>query len=224
MIRDVITIDGPAGSGKSSVSRSIAGRLGFVYLDTGAMYRAVAYEARRIGINNTDGAGLDALCRTLELKFERNGETTGIYLGAEEITDSIRTPEIDMLSSSVSAVPEVRKAMTMLQRRQGAQGRVVAEGRDMGTVVFPEAMHKFFLTASEEVRARRRYLERINRGEKVFFARVMDELRRRDRQDESRALAPLCPAPDALVIDTTDMNLSQVVSTILLSVRGKTPA
>ncbi|MFO7784159.1 MAG: (d)CMP kinase [Thermodesulfobacteriota bacterium] len=220
MIRDLVTIDGPAGSGKSSVSRSVAGQLGFTYLDTGAMYRAVAFEARRRGLDTEDAAALEDLCGGLDLEFEPNDEITRLYLGGEEITDAIRTPAMDMLSSAVSAVPEVRKAMTGLQRRLAAAGRIVAEGRDMGTVVFPDAMHKFFLTASKEVRATRRYSERINRGEMVSLSRVMEELEQRDRQDESRTVAPLRPAGDAKVIDTTDMTLEQVVSTILLAVRA----
>lgn len=219
MIRDLVTIDGPAGSGKSSVSRAVARQLGFTYLDTGAMYRAVAFEAGRRGLDIEDGAALEGLCRGLDLRFEPNGETTRICLAGEEVTDAIRTPEMDMLSSTVSAVPEVRKAMTSLQRRLAAPGGIVAEGRDMGTVVFPDAMHKFFLTASKEVRAARRHAERITRGEEVSFSRVMEEMERRDRQDESRLLAPLRPAADARVIDTTDMNLEQVISAILLAVR-----
>lgn len=221
MDTDLITIDGPAGSGKSSVSRSVAGKLGFTYLDTGAMYRAVAFDAERRGVDFEDGSALEALCLSLDLEFEPNGETTRLYMGGEDITDAIRTPEMDMLSSAVSAVPEVRKAMTGLQRRLAAAGRIVAEGRDMGTVVFPDAMHKFFLTASKEIRAERRYTERINRGEKIPFSRVMEELGRRDRQDESRAIAPLRAAGDAKVIDTTDMTLEQVVSSILTAVRAK---
>ncbi len=220
MIRDLVTIDGPAGSGKSSVSRSVARQLGFTYLDTGAMYRAVAFEAGRRGAGIEEGAALESLCLALDLEFKPQGENIRLYLAGEDVTEAIRTPEMDMLSSSVSTVPEVRKAMTGLQRRLAAAGRIVAEGRDMGTVVFPEAMHKFFLTASREVRAKRRYIERANRGENVSLSRVEEELERRDRQDESRALAPLRAAADASVIDTTEMTLGQVVSSILLAVRA----
>jgi CMP/dCMP kinase len=220
-MRNLVTIDGPAGSGKSSVSRSVAGRLGFVYLDTGAMYRAVALQALRHGLDTRDGAALDRLCRGLDLAFEPDAEATRLRLAGEDVTEAIRTPEMDLLSSRVSAVPEVRKAMTALQRRLAEGGRIVAEGRDMGTVVFPDAAHKFFLTASGDVRAMRRYRERTGRGEEVSLSRVSEELARRDLQDESRALAPLLAAGDAQVIDTTDMTLDEVVSAVLASVRGK---
>ncbi|MCF8062556.1 MAG: (d)CMP kinase [Deltaproteobacteria bacterium] len=224
MIRDVVAIDGPAGSGKSSVSRSVAGRLGYVYLDTGAMYRAVALAAGRMGLDLEDGPGLGGLCRGLDLSFATDGDHARLFLGEEDISDAIRTPEMDMLSSAVSAVPEVRQAMTGLQRRMGETGKVVAEGRDMGTVVFPEARHKFFLTASPAVRAERRYQERVGRGETVSLQRVAEELKRRDRQDESRAVAPLRAAEDALVVDTTDLTLEQVISFIIRTVgRGDDP-
>jgi cytidylate kinase len=219
MMQEVVTIDGPAGSGKSSVSRSVARRLGCVYLDTGAMYRAVAVAAERRGVDLEDGAGLGALCRSLDLSFVPDGDDARLFMGAEDISGAIRTPEVDMLSSAVSAVPEVREAMTELQRRLGAAGGVVAEGRDMGTVVFPRARYKFFLTASPEVRAERRYRERAGRGEDVSLSRVTEELKRRDRQDESRPIAPLRAAEDARVIDTTGLTLEQVISSVTRIVR-----
>lgn len=211
----IVTIDGPAGSGKSTVSRRVADALGFSYLDTGAMYRAVALAAKWKEIRIDDGAALGALCRELDLRFVPGGDMNRVFLGEEDVGLKIRTPEMDMLSSSVSAVPEVRKAMTELQRRMGREGRVVAEGRDMGTVVFPGAPYKFFLTAAKETRAGRRYRERIERGENVVMARVEEDLENRDRQDGSRALAPLKPAEDAVVIDTTHLTEEQVVSRIL---------
>lgn len=214
-INDIITIDGPAGSGKSTVSRTLAGRLGFVYLDTGAMYRAVALEAKRRGVAIDDGPSLGRLCRDLDIHFEVQGDRNRIYLGRDDVSEEIRTPEMDLLSSSVSAVREVREAMTEVQRRIGAQGNVVAEGRDMGTVVFPESRRKFFITASRAVRAERRYRERVARGEKVDRQRVEEELERRDRQDESRDIAPLRPAADALLVDTSEMSIDGVVTLIL---------
>lgn len=220
MMQDVVAIDGPAGSGKSSVSRAVAGRLGYVYLDTGAMYRAVALAAKRSGVDPGDHPGLGALCLGLDLSFVPDGERVRLFLGEEDVSDAIRTPEMDMLSSAVSAVPEVRQAMTGLQRRMGEAGGVVAEGRDMGTVVFPRTRHKFFLTASPEVRAERRYRERRARGEDVELSRVTEELRQRDRQDESRSVAPLRASEDARVIDTTDMTLEQVVSSITRAVQS----
>ncbi len=207
----VITVDGPAGSGKSTVSRLLARGLGLLYLDTGAMYRAVALAARRAGLGAGDAEGLKELCRTLELRFRTDEDPPRLLLRNEDVSLAIRSPEMDMLSSELSAVPEVRQAMRAMQRRM-AEGRgVVAEGRDMGTVVFPQSRHKFFLTADAGVRAERRYRERLARGEKVSLEEVQGELCRRDGQDQSRALAPLRPAGDALVIDSTRLTVAQVV-------------
>jgi cytidylate kinase len=214
----IITIDGPAGSGKSTVSRLVSRRLKAFYLDTGAMYRAVAYQARRKGVNPLDGQGLKALCRDLDLRFETKGDAFRLYLGDEDISLAIRTPEMDMLSSDISAVREVREAMTQLQRKVGQGADLVAEGRDMGTVVFPEAGHKFFLTADPEVRAERRYRERKGRGESPARADVQREILERDRQDKGRALAPLRPAEDATVINTTDLSPEQVTEMIVTRV------
>jgi cytidylate kinase len=212
---DVITIDGPAGSGKSTVSRLLAEKLGFVYLDTGAMYRAAALSATRAGIALDDGGKLAALCQRLAIRFERRGSQTHIFLGNEDVSQSIRSPEMDMGSSRVSAVREVREAMTVMQRNIAAGLKVIAEGRDMGTVVFPEASHKFFLTASLEARAERRHRERVLRGEPVNRTVVATELRRRDEQDQTREIAPLRPASDAVRIDTTALTAMEVVQEIL---------
>lgn len=221
MIRDVVTIDGPAGSGKSSVSRCVAARLGYVYLDTGAMYRAVALAAVREGMDleSPSTPDLGEFCRSLELSLEPEGDAVKCMLRDEDISAAIRTPEMDMLSSRVSALPEVREAMTDLQRRLAKYGRTVAEGRDMGTVVFPDARYKFYLTASLEIRAGRRYKERVSRGEDVSLMRVMQDLEQRDRQDVSRTVAPLRPAKDAVIIDTSGMSMEEVVSSILDTVR-----
>jgi cytidylate kinase len=211
----VITIDGPAGSGKSTVSRLLAEKLGFVYLDTGAMYRAVALAATRADIALDAGGKLAALCRNLALRFETSGSQTRIFLGGEDVSQAIRSPEMDMGSSRVSAVREVREAMTVMQRNIAAGLKVVAEGRDTGTVVFPGADHKFFLTASPEARAERRYKERVLRGEPVDKTVVTTELRKRDEQDQTREIAPLRPAPDAVRIDTTALTVIEVVQKIL---------
>jgi len=217
----IITIDGPAGSGKSTVSRIVAKRLNFLYLDTGAMYRAVALQARRIGIDLRDGKELWRLCETLDLNFKSEGDHTRLYMGEEGISLAIRTPEMDMLSSRISAIGEVRTAMTELQRKIGKGGRLVAEGRDMGTVVFPDADHKFFITASPEVRAERRYRERVHRGESVSKTEVELDLRKRDNQDKTRSIAPLVPAKNAKVIDTTRLNPEQVVEEILNDIKNR---
>ena len=208
---EVITIDGPAGSGKSTVSRLLARRLKVLYLDTGAMYRAVALQAKRKGVDLKDREKVSRLCRDLDLHFKTLDGTTRLFVGAEDISAAIRSPEMDMLSSAVSAIKEVREAMTLLQRKMAEQGGVVAEGRDMGTVVFPDADYKFFVNADPGVRAGRRYRERLERGESVSRGEVEKELKKRDDQDMTRALAPLVPAQDAIIIDTTHLSVEEVV-------------
>lgn len=211
----VITIDGPSGSGKSTISKALAKKLNFLYLDTGAMYRAVALAAEREGIELDQGMGLGKLARSMDLELRPKGDNAGVFLDGEDISLAIRTPEMDMLSSRVSAVKEVRSAMTDLQRRLAKGTDIVAEGRDMGSVVFPGAQYKFFLTASPEVRARRRYLERIGRGEKVTLREVERQLKKRDQQDRSRLLAPLIKAEDAVVVDSTRLEMEEVMRSIL---------
>lgn len=220
-MNDVITIDGPAGSGKSTVSRALAKRINYIYLDTGAMYRAVALVAKRNGISIEDGKRLGELCKTLDLRFNTNEDPPRLFLGKEDISGAIRSPEMDMLSSAVSAVREVRDAMTQLQRKMAKGCSVVAEGRDMGTVVFPEAQHKFFLTASPEVKADRRYRERIGQGESVSREHVETELKKRDHQDITRSVAPLRPAKGAKVIDSSTLTVEEVVKEVLIHINEK---
>ena len=179
------------------------------------MYRAVAFQAKRKGIDIGDKKELGELCQNLDLRFQPDGEETKLYIGEEDISLAIRTPEMDLLSSTISAIKEVREAMTGLQRKIGQKGRLVAEGRDMGTIVFPDAKYKFFITASTEVRAKRRYQERIDRSESVSLQDVEKELNLRDHQDETRPIAPLRPAEDAKIIDTTSLNLNEVIERIL---------
>jgi len=216
---EIITIDGPGGSGKSTIARMMAKNLGFVYLDTGAMYRAVALAAMRNKIPFDQGALLGDLCSTMNLQFKHVKDASRLLLNNEDISLAIRSPEMDIASSAVSAVKEVRIAMTDLQRRLAQNINVVAEGRDMGTVVFPNAKNKFFLTARPEVRAQRRYLERKGRGEDITFEEVERLLKKRDRQDESRNLAPLKPAEDAVIIDSSDLDLEEVIQLMLDNVR-----
>jgi len=211
----VIAIDGPGASGKSTVSRALAKRIDFLYLDTGAMYRAVAFEAKRKGIDPKDGKGLRELCRTIDLHFETGEDPPRVFLGQEDVSKVIRSPAMDMLSSSVSSVREVREAMTDLQRKMAKGVNLVAEGRDMGTVVFHDAKHKFFLTATTEVRAKRRYKERLARGESVSKSLVAKELAKRDQQDEMRSLAPLRPARNATIINSDRLTEEQVLQEIL---------
>jgi len=217
----IIAIDGPAGSGKSTVSRLLAARLGYLYLDTGAMYRAVALQAKRKNIDLKDTEKISRLCLDLDLHFRSLDGATRLFLGAEDISAAIRSPDMDMLSSVISTIKEVREAMTLLQRKMAEQRGVVAEGRDMGTVVFPDAECKFFIDADPEVRAGRRYRERLARGEKVSGQEVEKELRKRDDQDMTRALAPLVPAKDAILLDTTNLTVEEVVETIARTIEGR---
>ncbi|MFH1487669.1 MAG: (d)CMP kinase [Pseudomonadota bacterium] len=219
MKKTVITIDGPAGSGKSTVSRLLAKNLGLLYLDTGAMYRAVAFQAKRMGIGPGQPARLKALCQGLDLNFVPDGDGTRIHIGEEDVSRAIRSQEMDMLASNVSAIKEVREAMTGLQRKMAEMSALVAEGRDMGTVVFPEADHKFFITASPEVRAKRRTMERLGRGESISEAEVKRELFVRDEQDTKRLIAPLRPAEDAKMIETTDLTPFQVVELMMREIK-----
>ncbi len=211
----IITIDGPTGSGKSTVSRLLAKRLNYHYLDTGAMYRAVGLSIRRAGIRLQDEEEVARICNGLDIRFIHEGDSTKIYLAQEDVTEAIREPVIDLLASNVSAIDNVRKVMTRVQRKIGSQGPLVAEGRDMGTVVFPEAKHKFYLDASLEERVNRRFQERQKKGEPVSREKVKEDLIKRDYQDMNRRLSPLRPAKEAKIIDTTKLNPNQVVEKII---------
>jgi cytidylate kinase len=219
-MKHVIAIDGPTGSGKSTVSRLVAKRLNYAYLDTGAMYRAVALAIKRAGVGLQDEAAIATICNGLDIRFVPRGEATRVYLGHEDVSEAIRKPSMDMLASDASALEVVRKAMTGLQRKIASQGSLVAEGRDMGTVVFPDARHKFYLDASLEVRVDRRFKERQSKGEHISRDEVEEDLIKRDQQDMSRSLAPLKPAEDATIIDTTELTLSQVVEAILKEIKN----
>ena len=185
------------------------------------MYRAVALAANRRGVGLDDGKRLGDLCRSLDLHFNTDEDPPGLFLNAEDISKAIRSPEIDIAASTVSAVKEVRDAMTDLQRIMAKGLNIVAEGRDMGTVVFPGAEHKFFLTASADARAERRFKERLLRGESVSSASVSAELKKRDHQDETRALAPLKPAEDAIIIDSTELSIELVLEKIFTCLKTK---
>jgi cytidylate kinase len=220
--RLVVAIDGPAGAGKSTVSRRLAVRLGYRLLDTGAIYRAVALTAQRQGISWDDGAALAGIARALDIDFAFDGaDTNTVSLGGEDVSTAIRTPEISQGASRVSALPEVREALLDLQRRLGAQGGVVAEGRDIGTVVFPDAGAKFFLTASPHVRARRRTDELRAAGKVVDEAATLQEIIERDERDSNRAAAPLKQAEDAVLVDSTGVAADEVVSRMEAEVRRR---
>lgn len=217
----VVTIDGPAGAGKSSVAKLLARRLGYRLLDTGAIYRAVALTARAKGLPWSDAAGCAEIARALDIQFDFVGDKNHVYLAGEDATAAIRTPEISQGASQVSAHPEVRAALLELQRRLGAGGGVVVEGRDTGTVVFPSAAAKFFLTATEEERARRRVAELAATGAHIDYAVTLREIQERDRRDASRDIAPMVPAPDAILFDSSTQTLEEVVESLASTVEAR---
>lgn len=219
--RLVVAIDGPAGAGKSTVSRMLARRLGYDLLDTGAIYRTLALRARQGGVSWQDGAAVAALATDLDIRFRLEGDINRVLVGDVDISGEIRTPEISDGASRVSALPEVRAALLDLQRRLGAAGGVVAEGRDVGTVVFPDSQAKFFLTASAEERARRRTAELRAAGRTTDEHTVLAELLERDQRDSTRASAPLRKADDAIEVDTTSLGPDQVVETMWAVVRQR---
>lgn len=212
---NIITIDGPAGAGKSTVSKIVASRLSYQYLDTGALYRTIAYKALRENVSLDDENALSLLSRNITIILKNNDGRSGIFLDGEEMTDGIRAEEVSMAASFISARPCVRDALLSIQREAGARGRIVAEGRDMGTVVFPGADYKFYLDASVPARARRRYNEIIARIGHADYEKIEKELMSRDAQDKERTLSPLVPAADAIIIDSTDMTVREVVDTLL---------
>jgi len=216
----LITIDGPAGAGKTTVSRLLAGRLGYRYIDTGALYRGVAVAARRRTVDPQDDAALGRLLEGIDLNFLPGEGGQRLTAGGEDITEDIRTPEISMLASAVSARPVVRAYLLKVQRELGRQKGAVFEGRDMGTVVFPEAEVKFFLSASESTRALRRFAE-IQAKTGASLEEVERDMRLRDEQDSTRALAPLAPAPDAIRIDSTGLGIDQVVDLMVAHIQAR---
>lgn len=215
----VVAIDGPSGAGKSTVAREVARRMGLLYLDTGALYRAVGWAAREAGVDPEDEAALAALCARLEIGVSAGplGETR-VNVDGRDVTGLLRSQAVAALASAVSAKACVRERLLGLQREAGARGGVVLDGRDIGTVVFPDADLKVFLDASPEVRARRRADELAARGEagdpEDAYPRILAETRARDAADRNRAVAPLKPAPDALLVDSTEMTLEAVIARV----------
>lgn len=219
--RPIVAIDGPAGAGKSSVARLLAERLGYTYIDTGAMYRAVALFAQRGGVEFDDADRLAQLAQGLQFDFDGKPSAQRLRVCGDDVSDTIRSPDISRASSQVSCCPGVRSALVEQQRRLAASGGVVVEGRDIGTVVFPDAQAKIYLTASEQERARRRTSELAARGVEVDPARVLQEVRERDRRDMEREHSPLRPADDAIEFVTDGMSLDEVLDGLEAIVRER---
>lgn len=214
----VVAIDGPAGAGKSTIARRVAGRLGFTYIDTGAMYRAVALAAVRAGIDLAGQAEVEELARTVTIDFPQHG---GVLLNGEDVSEAIRAPEMSPAASKVSVFPGVRRALVEKQRAIGAGHSVVMEGRDIGSVVFPDAEVKIYLDADPAVRAARRVRELREKGVEADAALIEREMRERDHRDSTRADSPLTRAADAVYLDTTPLNPEQVEAAILDIVRDR---
>jgi len=205
-----IAIDGPSGAGKSTIAKAVANKLNIDYIDTGAMYRAVGYKMLQEGIDLTDIEGLQAMLDRTEIDFSQGN----IYLDGEIVNDYIRTPEISKQASDCSAIGIVRKKLVDLQQKMGESKSVIMDGRDIGTVVFPDAEFKFYITASAEERGRRRYEELLAKGQNVTFDQVLLDINTRDHNDSTREITPLRKAEDAIEVDTTKMDIAEVVAHI----------
>jgi cytidylate kinase len=212
--KGVIAIDGPSGAGKSTVAKGLAEKLGYLYLDTGAMYRVVALKAKEAALDMRDEKGLEELCHSITIEFVRNEKGLRVLCNGEDVTDDIRTPGMSLLASAVSRARSVRQRMAEVQRRFVGRGGVIIEGRDIGTVVAPDADVKFFIDADLRIRGVRRYEELKARGESVDLEMTIREMAERDSSDRTRSLAPLKKADDAVVIDTSRIGVDEVVETM----------
>jgi len=216
----VVTIDGPAGAGKSTVSKYLAKKLSYVYLDTGALYRAIAYKILKEGISPDNEKLLSDLCNRIKIYIKNVDGSLNVFIDSENMTNKIRNEEVGLLASKVSAMSIVRETLLSIQREAGEKGGIVAEGRDMGTVVFPDADCKFYLDAGAEERVRRRYNELITRGNRTDYQEIKRDLIVRDRQDQEREIAPLKVSQDAIIIDSTNITVSAVVEKMLSIIKG----
>ncbi len=220
MKKIVVAIDGPAGAGKSTIAKLAAEKLGYAYIDTGAMYRSVAWKFLQTGAA-FDEDFISKLACTMVIDFKPEARVNRVFVDGTEVTDAIRTPEVTAIVSRVAAIGAVREAMVEQQRRMGIVGGVLMDGRDIGTVVFPNAQLKIFLTASVEERARRRYKEMLQKGQQVELAQLAADIAARDKADSERAIGPLRQAEDAILLDTSDMGISQVTEKILQLVQER---
>lgn len=217
-----IAIDGPSGAGKSTVAKALAAKMGIVYVDTGALYRTVGYAAVTAGISTKDAAALEALLPTIEVDVRYEDGVQCVYLNGENLGDKIRRPEISMAASDVSAVPAVRAFLLDTQRDIARRNSVVMDGRDIGTVILPDADVKIFMVASAEARAERRTRELAEKGIAANYEDVLREMRERDAQDSGRAIAPAIPAPDAVHLDNSGMTVEQSVDAVIAIIFQKT--
>ncbi len=208
----VIAVDGPSGAGKSTISRALSKRLGYLEIDTGAMYRAMSWLARESNLDLDDPEAVEQFAQKAKVELQLDNGATSVIADGQDVTQKIRTPEISMLTSKISALSPVRQAMMTLQRQMGAKGGVVLDGRDIGTVVFPDAELKFFLSASAEERGRRRFLELQSKGLNTSLEATIENVVKRDRQDSERELAPLRQAKDAIAIDSTGLSIDEVIA------------
>jgi cytidylate kinase len=218
----IIAIDGPSGAGKSTVARRLASELGYLYMDTGAMYRAVALNVLESRIDPTDEKELRKILEDMRVKLIEEGSGLRLLLNGRDVTEEIRTPEMSLMASEISELQAVREKMVGIQRDMASKGRgLIAEGRDIGTVVFPRAEVKIYLDASEPERARRRFQELLARGKQVTLEETLMEMHERDRRDQERTLSPLRKAADAIVIDSTSFGVDVVVDRIVNEVKNK---
>ena len=219
-----VAIDGPVGAGKSTIARECAKRIGFIYVDTGALYRTVGLFCKRNGIEisaeNSDNIE-EAITADLKLEIKLENGTQLVFMNGENVSTEIRLPEMSMAASAVSAIPCVRRFLLETQRKVARENNVIMDGRDIGTVVLPDAKVKIFLTASPEERAMRRYKELIEKGNSVEYKDVLEELIQRDYNDSHREIAPLKPAEDSVILDTTGLNLEESVNKIIRIIKEK---
>jgi CMP/dCMP kinase len=217
----IVAIDGPSGAGKSTLAKNLARNLGFMYLDTGAIYRALALKILRHGVDLTDAAALNELVTHTEIDLGEKEGRLHVLLDGEDVTASIRTPEVSQMASKASALPVVRRCLLVIQRALGQRGNLVAEGRDIGTVVFPQAEVKIYLDASAHERARRRFEELRATGRDVSFSETLGEMKERDKRDSERDIAPLRRAEDAVAIDSSGLDADRVAQQVLEIIRSK---